>query len=72
VVVVVVTTGRQPALARDNVPVAPGLSGLSRPSTVSVTSVRTVDREDLEFPVGRLDTSTLRRVDAGLRSVLSL
>lgn len=72
VIVAVLTTGARPAQAPDNVSVEPGLSGLTERSVVNVSALITVDRGDLEYPVGRLETVALRKVDAGLRAALDL
>ena len=50
----------------------PGTAGLDRDCTINVSQLLTVDRTDLEEPLGVLDSRTIRRVDDGLRLVLSL
>lgn len=47
-------------------------SGLSRDSVINVTALVTVDRSDLDPPVGRLPGDLLEQLDAGLRLVLAL
>jgi mRNA-degrading endonuclease toxin of MazEF toxin-antitoxin module len=39
---------------------------------VNVTALATVDKVDLDGPVGRLPSLLLQRVEAGLRQVLEL
>ena len=45
-------------------------SGLPRDSVVNVTALVTVDKVDLEGPVGSLPPHLLDSVDIGLRRVL--
>lgn len=47
-------------------------SGLPKDSVVNVTALATVNRDDLDGPVGRLPTSLMEQVDRGLRQVLGL
>jgi mRNA interferase MazF len=47
-------------------------SGLPRDSVVNVTALITLDKTDLEPPVGQLPTSLMHEVDRGLRRVLGL
>ncbi len=72
VVVAVVTTSGRVAAAPGNVALAAGTAGLDRDCTVNVSQLLTLDRADLGEPVGVLDARTIRRVDDGLRLVLSL
>jgi mRNA interferase MazF len=48
------------------------VSGLPRDSVVNVTAIVTLDKKDLEDPVGDVSTSLMRDVDHGLRRVLGL
>lgn len=72
VIVAAVTTSERAAVAPGNVPLDAGAAGLDRNCTVNVSQLLTVDRADLEEPTGVLDARTIRRVDEGLRLVLSL
>jgi len=72
VVVAAVTTSARAAAAPGNVPLGQGTAGLDRNCTVNVSALLTLDKELLDDPVGDLDLSTMRQVDAGLRLVLSL
>jgi len=72
VVAVVLTSNTRLLDAPGNVLVPAPLSGLPKHSVANVSQVITLDRADLQEPAGRLDRETLRRVDAGLRLVLSL
>lgn len=72
VIVAAVTTSPQAAAAPGNVPLVARTAGLDRDCTVNVSQLLTLDRADLEEPVGVVDARTIRRVDEGLRLVLSL
>ena len=58
--------------APGNVLVPATLSGLPKDSVANVSQVVTLDRGDLQENAGRLDSPTLRQVEAGLRLVLHL
>jgi mRNA interferase MazF len=47
-------------------------SGLPKDSVVNVTALVTLDKTDLEKPVGQLPTSLMSDVDRGLHRVLGL
>ena len=47
-------------------------SGLPKDSVVNVTALVTLDKTDLEEPVGHLPTSLINDVDRGLHRVLGL
>ena len=72
VIVAAVTTSARAAAAPGNVPLVAGTAGLDRDCTVNVSQLLTMDRTDLEEPLSVLDSRTIRRVDDGLRLVLSL
>ena len=72
VIVAAVTTSARAASAPGNVPLVAGTAGLDRDCTVNVSQLLTLDRADLDEPLGVLDARTIRRVDDGLRLVLSL
>ena len=69
VVVCVITSNMDRAVAPGNVVLRKGDAGLPRPSVVNVSQVVTVDKIDLEERVGRLRGSALESVLAGLRLV---
>lgn len=72
VIVAAVTTSARAAAAPGNVPLTAGTAGLDRDCTVNVSQLLTLDRADLGESLGVLDARTSRRVDDGLRLVLSL
>lgn len=72
VIVAAVTTSARAAAAPGNVALAAAKGGLDRDGTINVSQLLTVDRSDLQEPVAQLDLATVRRVDEGLRLVLSL
>lgn len=72
VIVAAVTTSPRAAAAPGNVPLVAGTAGLVRDCAVNVSQLLTLDRADLSEPLGVLDSGSIRRVDAGLRLVLSL
>lgn len=72
VIVAAVTTSERAAAAPGNVPLVAGTAGVDRDCTVNVSQLLTLDRADLGERVGVLDARTIRRVDDGLRLVLSL
>ena len=72
VIVAAVTTSARAAAAPGNVPLVAGTAGVDRDCTVNVSQLLTLDRADLGERVGVLDARTIRRVDDGLRLVLSL
>lgn len=47
-------------------------TGLRRDSVVNVTALVTLDKADLDLPVGRLPASLMHEVDRGLRRTLGL
>lgn len=47
-------------------------SGLPKDSVVNVTALVTVNKDELDGPVGQLPTSLMEQVDRGLRQVLDL
>jgi mRNA interferase MazF len=72
VIVAAITTSVRAAAAPGNVTLAAGTGGLDRDCAVNVSQLLTLDRDDLEQPIGALDTAVTRRVDDGLRLVLGL
>jgi mRNA interferase MazF len=47
-------------------------SGLPKDSVLNVTALATLDKADLDPPVGRLPSSLMAQIDRGLRRVLGL
>ncbi len=72
VVVTVITSNLALAEAPGNVRVARADSGLAKASVVNVSQVVTLDRRLLTQRVRALPAMLMRRVDEGLRVVLSL
>lgn len=72
VIVAAVTTSARAAAAPGNVALEASSAGLDRDCTVNVSQLLTLDRADLGQPVAHLDLATVRRIDDGLRLVLSL
>lgn len=72
VVVAVITSNVRLAAMPGNVLLPPEASGLDRASVVNVTQLMTIDRRELEDPIGDLPAWTLAQVDAGLAGVLGL
>jgi mRNA interferase MazF len=54
------------------VPITRGKSGLSRPSAVILSQIRSVDRRRLIRRLGAIDTATMREVDEALLISLGL
>ena len=72
VIVAAITTSARAAAAPGNVRLAAHVAGLDRDCTVDVSQLLTLDRADLEEPVGGVDLLASRKVDDGLRLVLGL
>lgn len=70
--VAVLTSNTEQASLPGNVFVPKGASGLTKDSVVNVTALVTVDKQDLDAPVGRLPEHVMVSVDQGLRLVLGL
>lgn len=68
----VVTSNTDLAAMPGNVFLPTVATGLPRDSVVNVTAVVTVDKAELEGPVGDLPLTLMREVDRGLRRVLGL
>lgn len=71
---VVATFTSNTALAAQpgNVFVPEPTGGLSKDSVVNVTSLATIDKQELRAPIGRLPDYLMQEVDRGLRRVLGL
>lgn len=68
----VVTSNTALASLPGNAFVPAAVSGLARDSVVNVTALVTVDKQDLDAPVGRLPGGLMADVDRGLRLLLEL
>jgi mRNA interferase MazF len=68
----VITSNTGLAAMPGNVFVPAIATGLPRDSVVNVTALVTLDKTDLDPPVGRLPESLMHEVDRGLRRVLGL
>ncbi len=72
VICAAVTSNLNLASAPGNVRISQRSSGLSKPSVVNVSQVVTLDRSRLAERVKTLDATSMRRIEEGLRLVLSL
>lgn len=68
----VVTSNLRLAAAPGNFTIDRQQSGLPRDGVVNVSQVVTIDKQFLDEPSGRLTEAQTRRLDDGLRLVLSL
>jgi mRNA interferase MazF len=68
----VITSNTTLAAMPGNVFLPAATSGLPRDSVVNVTALVTLDKTDLEAPVGHLPSSLISEVDRGLHRVLGL
>jgi mRNA interferase MazF len=66
------TSNTSQAAVGGNVFVPAAASGLSKDSVVNLSALFTLNKSDLDSPVGRLPTYLMDEVDEGLRVVLSL
>lgn len=72
VLAVVVTSNTALAVIPGNVFLPSGTTGLPRDSVANVTALVTLNKVDVEERAGLVPSSLMRRVDQGLRRVLSL
>ena len=72
IVVVAITSNMRLARAPGNVQVSPIESGLPKNSVVNVSQIITADKTFLVERVGALPPKTMRRIDEGVRLVLSI
>jgi mRNA interferase MazF len=70
--VAVLTSNTELAGVPGNVFIPQGASGLEKDSVVNVTALVTLDKRDLDLPVGHLPEHLMATVDEGLRLVLGL
>jgi len=68
----VITSNTALAAMPGNVFLPAAASGLPGDSAINVTAIITLDKTDLEEPVGRASASVMDDVDRGLRRVLGL
>ncbi len=68
----VITSNTAQAAVAGNVFVPAAASGLAKDSVVNLTALVTVDKTDLDQPVGHLPDQLMHEVDAGLRLILGL
>lgn len=71
-IVAVITSNTALAAMPGNVFLPAAVSGLPKDSVINVTALVTLDKTDLEEPVGHAPASLLDEVDRGLRRVLEL
>jgi mRNA interferase MazF len=68
----VITTNTALAAIPGNVFLPAAVSGLPKDSVINVTALVTLDKTDLEEPVGYAPASLMEEVDRGLRRILGL
>ena len=68
----VITSNTALAAMPGNVFLPAAVSGLPKDSVINVTALATLDKTDLEEPVGHVPASLMDEVDRGLRRVLGL
>jgi len=72
IIAAVITSNTALAAMPGNVFVPAAVVGLPKDSVVNVTALVTLDKTDLDEPVGHLQASLMNDVDRGLRRVLGL
>jgi mRNA interferase MazF len=68
----VITSNTALAAMPGNVFLPAVASGLPEDSVLNVTALATLDKTDLDPPIGRLPSSLMTQIDRGLRRVLGL
>ncbi len=68
----VITSNTSLATVAGNVFVPSAASGLDKDSVVNLTALVTLDKADLDSPVGHLPDRLMSDVDSGLRLILGL
>lgn len=71
-IVAAMTSNTNQAAVGGNVFVPAGSSGLSKDSVVNLSALFTLNKTDLDTPVGRLPTFLMDEIDQGMRLVLGL
>lgn len=72
VLAAVITSNTRLAMMPGNVFLPTVATGLPRDSVANVTALVTLNKDELEGPVGRLPGGLMREIDQGLRRVLGL
>jgi mRNA interferase MazF len=72
IIAAVITSNTALATMPGNVFLPAAVSGLSKDSVVNVTALVTLNKTDLDEPVGQLPGSLMNDVNRGLRRVLGL
>ncbi len=72
IVAIVVTSNLKLALAPGNILLKKKQSGLLKDSVANVSQIITIDKSYLTEKVGKLNTTQIKKVEEGLRLVLSL
>ena len=72
VLAAIVTSSTRLAAMPGNVFLPTVVTGLPRDSVVNVTALVTLNKDELEGPVGQVSEELMRDVDQGLRRVLGL
>lgn len=72
VIAAVITSNTAQAAVAGNVFVPASAAGLNKDSVVNLTGLVTLNKSDLDPPVGRLPQYLMDEVDAGLKLVLDL
>ena len=70
--VAVITSNTALATLPGNVFLPAVATGLPKDSVLNVTALATIDKADLDPPVGQLPSSLMTEIDRGLRRVLGL
>jgi mRNA interferase MazF len=71
-VVAVITSNTGLAAVGGNVFISASASGLAKDSVINVSRLLTVNKTDLDDPIGRLPDYLMAEVDEGLRLVLGI
>jgi mRNA interferase MazF len=72
IIAAVISSNTALAAMPGNVFLPAAFSGLPKDSVINVTALVTLDKADLDEPIGRLPASLMNEVDRGLRRVLGL
>lgn len=72
IIAAVITSNTAQAAVAGNVFLPAVVSGLAKDSVANLTALVTVNKTDLDPPVGRLSDHLMTEVDSGLRLILDL
>lgn len=72
VIAIALTSNLTLANAPGNVLLTPGKTGLRRKSVANVSQIITIDKRFLSTKCAKIDQGTMRRIEEGMRLVLSL